>query len=49
MLFAADIGREVFELLALDNALLQQLGYLLYCVVPGIRLLLVVLALIWVY
>ena len=39
VLFATDMRRVVFELLALDNALLQQLGDLLYCVVPCIRLL----------
>ena len=38
--------RVVFELLALDNALLQQLRDVLYCVVPCIRLLLVIVGLI---
>ena len=46
VLFATDMRRVVFELLALDNALLQQLRDLLYCVVPCIRLLLVIVGLI---
>ena len=46
MLFATDMRRVVFEFLALDNPLLQQLRDLLYCVVPCIRLLLVIVGLI---
>ena len=46
VLFATDMRRVVFELLGLDNALLQQLRDLLYCVVPCIRLLLVIVGLI---
>ena len=43
VLFATDVRRVLFELLALSKALLQQLGDL---VVPGIRLLSVIIGLI---